>query len=272
MLKLLISAENAEFQIIHSLKNNRVKRSKLGEAFIEGIESIKQAINAGVVITRVIIREMDKLSDWAKTQIGILSKKFSDVKIIEMSDELFRKLSSKEELSEMLLTVKIKHYSLDDITEVYPFLLLIDRPSDHGNLGAIIRSANAFCVNAILLMGHGVDAHEAKVIRASMGGIFFTRLIHVESMEELSSFISAQKARCKMVIAGTDSGGDLSLSDVRLKRPIMLIIGNEAKGMSKSLKEVCNNIVSIPLKGNVNSLNVSSAASILIWEVYKNGG
>ena len=272
MLKLLISAENAEFQIIHSLKSNRSKRSKLGEAFIEGIESIKQAINAGAEITRVIVREPDKLSDWAKMQIDHLSGKFPKMKIIEMSDELFRKLSSKEELSEMLLTVKIKYYTLDDITDAYPFLLLIDRPSDHGNLGSIIRSANAFGVNAILLMGHGVDAYEAKVIRASIGSIFFTKLIAVESMEELSSFILAQKAKCKMVIAGTDSGGDLSLSDVRLKRPLMLIIGNEAKGMSKSLKEVCDNIVSIPLKGNVNSLNVSSAASILMWEVYKNGG
>ena len=171
MLKLLISAENAEFQIIQSLKTNRVKRSKLGEAFIEGIESIKQAINAGAEITRIIVREPDKLSDWAKMQIENLSGKFSKIKIIEMSDELFRKLSSKEEISEMLLTVKIKYNSLHDITEKNPFLLLIDRPGDHGNLGAIIRSANAFGVNAILLMGHGVDPYEAKVIRASMGSI-----------------------------------------------------------------------------------------------------
>ena len=72
-----------------------------------------------------------------------------------------------------------------------------------------------------------------------------------------------------MEIVGTDSQGDVSIKDCKLKRPIMLIIGNEAKGMSVKLREVCDKIIKIPIEGNVNSLNVSCAASIVMWEIYK---
>lgn len=265
MNKLLIKAENAEYQIIQSLKLNRIKRNKLREIFIEGIECIKQAIDSKIEITRIIVKDINTLSNWGKNII----EQYRDVKIIEMSSKLYNELTDKTNPAEMLITAKIKPDKIDDIQNENPFIILFDRPSDYGNLGSIIRSANAFNADGIFIMGHGVDIYEPKVIRASLGSIFFTKIVTIESMEILVEYIKAQKMKNNMEIIGTDSAGNVSLKDYRIKRPVMVIMGNEAKGMSIKLKEICDKIIKIPIEGNVNSLNVSCAASIIMWEIYK---
>jgi TrmH family RNA methyltransferase len=265
--KILINTENAEFQIIQSIKQNRIKRNKLNEIFIEGIECIKKAIESKIEITRIIIKNINTLSEWGKNTI----KQNGDAIIIEMSDKLFNKLSDKINPSEMLITAKIKQNTLSDINNRNPFIIVFDRPTDYGNLGSIIRSANAFNAEGLFIIGHGVDIYEPKVIRSSMGSIFFTKIITIGSMEILLEFIKTQKIKNNMEIIGTDSSGTVLLNEYRIKRPVMVIIGNEAKGMSVKLKEICDKIIRIPMEGNVNSLNISCAASIIMWEIYKEG-
>jgi TrmH family RNA methyltransferase len=265
-MRLLIHSENAEYQIIESLKLNRVKRAKARELFIEGIESIKQAIRAHVEISRIIITNSGAVSGWAKDVIA----NNRDAKIIEMAPELYNKLCDRNNPSEMLVTAKVDPVRLADLRlPEQPFILLFDRPSDGGNLGSILRSANAFNADALFVIGHGVDIYDPKVIRASLGSIFYTPTVLIQSLNEIETFIQTEKAKNNMTVLGTDSGGELSLPGLELNRPIMLIIGNEAKGISVALKALCDGIIRIPLTGDVNSLNVASAASIVMWEVYK---
>ena len=264
MSRLTISTENAEFQIIEALKLNRLKRNRLGELFIEGTECIKQAVNANLEMTRIIAVDMKNLSDWAKDLIG----KNKNAKIIEMSPELYNSLCDRADPSELLATAKIRQNTLKDISEKNPFIIVFDRPSDYGNLGSVIRSANAFGADGICIVGHGIDIYESKVIRASLGSVFFTKVIHVESMDILKEFIEKQKAANNMMVIGTDSAGEHSIREQKIAKPVMVIIGNEAKGISIKLKELCDIVVRIPMEGDVNSLNVSCAASIVMWEVY----
>jgi TrmH family RNA methyltransferase len=266
MSRFLISSKNAEYQIIEALKLNRLKRNKLHEIFVEGIECIKQAIRANVEITRIITRDIDSLSGWGKDLI----KKYGGVKIVEMPDELYNNLSDKTNPSELLITAKVKRNRLEDLNTEDPFIVVFDRPGDHGNLGSIIRSANAFKVDGILIMGHGIDVYETKVIRASMGSVFFTKVVTLDSMETLEGYIKTQRIKNNMEIIGTDSTGAVSIGDRKITRPVMVVIGNEAKGISVKLKGLCNKIIRIPTEGEVNSLNVSNAASIIMWEIYKN--
>lgn len=264
--KLLISAENAEYQVIEALKTNRTKRGKSGEVFIEGIESIKQALNAGTEITRIITA--GSISGWAA---GIIDKTGSEAKIIEMEDTLYRKLCDRGDPSEMLVTARIKPLKPGDLElPPKPFILVLDRTSDTGNLGSIIRSADSFGADAVLLIGHAADPWDPKTIRASMGAIFYTPPVQLESLQELAELIKSLKASAGIEVLGTDSAGATSLAAKSLKRPLALILGNEAKGMSLGLKELCDDVIGIPISGNVNSLNLASAASIFMWEVFKN--
>lgn len=264
---LRITAENSEYQIIESLKTNRTKRAKHKEIFIEGIESIKQAISSKIEITRVITTDLNKLSGWAQQLVANNNK----AKIIEMSEELYNKLCDREEPTEIVVTARITILSLDKIRiSKNPFVLIFDRPSDHGNFGSIIRSANSFNVDAVFIVGHGIDCYDPKVIRSSLGSIFHSQIVNIESMVQLTHWISEQKILNNIQIVGTDSTGSVSLINHKLITPIGLILGNEAKGMSISLKDVCDYIVKIPISGNVNSLNVSCAGSIFLWDVYRN--
>jgi len=266
MRKLSISAENAEFQIIRSLKLSREKRNKHNEIFIEGIECIKQAIASHIEITRIITADTENLSDWGK---GLIDKN-ENARVIEMPERLYGSLCDKTVPSELVVTAGIKRQSLGDISPDNPFFVVFDRPSDYGNLGTTVRSANAFCVDGILIVGHGIDVYESRVIRASMGSVFSTNIVCVESMDTLTEYIENQKTKNNMLVIGTDSKGEASLAAVKIKRPVMVIIGNEAKGMSVKLKDLCDKIIKIPMGGKVNSLNVSCAASIVMWEVFKN--
>ena len=120
------------------------------------------------------------------------------------------------------------------------------------------------------MIGHGIDYYDPKVIRSSLGSVFHSQIVNIESMDHLNNWISDQKVKNNIQIVGTDSTGTVSLMTNKLKTPIALILGNEAKGMSVGLKEVCDFITKIPISGNVNSLNVSCAGSIFLWNIYQN--
>jgi TrmH family RNA methyltransferase len=265
-----INTENAEFQIIQSLKLNRAKRAAMGEIFIEGIEPIKQALKAKLEITRIITAGAKDLSGWGQDLIS----GNTTAKVLEISGSLYEKLCDRANPSELLVTAKRSPLSLGELTRAWPekpFFLLFDRPGDTGNLGSVIRSFNSFGGDALFILGHGVDSYDPKVIRASLGSIFFTPPALLQSNEELNTFIADQKTRNGLKVWGTDSSGTIPLTQASLTRPLLLIIGNEAKGMSVALKQLCDGIISIPLEGEVNSLNAASAASICMWEVVRQG-
>ena len=93
--------------------------------------------------------------------------------------------------------------------------------------------------------------------------------MQIHSIEILTNWLTMQKQKNGLQTIGTDSKGSVSIRDYKLARPIALILGNEAKGISVALQRLCDYIVNIPLSGDVNSLNVSCAGSILLWEIYR---
>lgn len=265
MIMKKINSANDEFQVLLSLKTSRQKRNKHNEIFIEGIESIKQAlVSARVRLKRLMFSDSCKLSNWAENLIA--SGKFEEC--IRLREDLYGQLCDKNEPSEIAITAVVEHIHLETfVLPAKPFVLIFDRPSDLGNLGSIIRSANALGVDLVITHGHCVDHYEPKVIRASLGAVFHTPVIHIDSFQTIIDWLSKQKKKNSMLVAGTDSTGEYSITERRLQRPIALLLGNEAKGLSVRLKESVDIMLRIPLCGQVNSLNVACAASILMWKV-----
>ncbi|MCD4818964.1 MAG: RNA methyltransferase, partial [Candidatus Cloacimonetes bacterium] len=135
----IIRKSNDKYQIIKSLKQNRKKRNAFKEIYIEGIESIKQAISANVLVKKVIFADYDKLSNWAKEIIG----KMHYEELIQLESGLYKDLSDKTDPSELIITIKYEKIKIEEIElKPNPFILIFDRPSDNGNLGSLIRSAN----------------------------------------------------------------------------------------------------------------------------------
>jgi tRNA G18 (ribose-2'-O)-methylase SpoU len=262
-----ISTQNDLFQILFSLKTNRKKRSEHGELFVEGIEAIKQAVRGNWKIRRILSADFGRLSQWAQTFIRTQSQ----AELLQLTEPLYQELSDKEEPSEIMATVEMKRMDPSDVRlSDNPLILIFDRPSDQGNLGTLIRSANALGVEAVAISGHGVDPFDPKTIRASLGAVFHTPVVMIESADKLEGWLNGLKATCGLLVVGTDSEGDATLADSGIRRPIALILGNEAKGMSVRLKQYADRIVSIPLCGEVNSLNVACAGSICLWQIHAN--
>jgi tRNA G18 (ribose-2'-O)-methylase SpoU len=267
MKTIKISTKNAEYQIIEALKTNRQKRQSHREFFVEGTESIKQLLQSPFRLTRLIFRDYSALSSWARAVVDATTQ----AKRIEMAEVLFKELSDKTDPSELLVTVQKADFDLGSIAmNRESFVILFDRPSDLGNFGSVIRSANSLGVAAVFIVGHGIDCFDSKAIRSSLGAIFHTPIVQIESMAELIRWIDKWRKEIGLLVIGSDSTGEVAITDPRIRRPLALVLGNEAKGMSVALKEISDFIVSIPLSGQVNSLNVACAASILIWQINMN--
>jgi len=265
---LRITKANSTFQVLQALKENRSKRSELNEVFVEGVAAIKNAVRAGMSITRIVYHDHGALSDWARDLIAAHEK----AQPIWLEKTLFDALSERNDPSELLVTIERETLELEQVrVPAHPFVVVVDRPGNRGNLGSIIRSANAFGADLIVTSGHGVDPFDPAVIRASIGSLFFTKVCHVESSGKLQVWIGAVRTRHPdLAVIGTDSQSDLSLGEsAAVKRPLVLLIGNEAKGLSVRLQAMADRMIRIPMQGEVDSLNVACAASIVMYEVQK---
>jgi TrmH family RNA methyltransferase len=265
-----VTTENGEFQIIQALKLSRSKRAERGEIFIEGIQAVKMAVKAGLELTRIIFAGSGapELSPWGRDLI----RGHPGARVLAAAPPLYRKLCDRSEPLELLVTAEKKAADLGRLKlPPDPFILLFDRPSDAGNLGSTIRTLNAFGGDALFMLGRGVDPWDPKVIRASLGSVFFTPVVSLGSNRELEDFITEQKGRNGLRVWGTDSAGGVPLAGAALRRPLLLAVGNEAKGISAVLKQLCDGIIRIPLLGEVDSLNAACAASICMWELRRSG-
>ena len=251
-----------------AVKNNRRKRSERGEIFVEGVAAIDALVTAGLSVVCVAYSAERSLSRWAE---GIIES-VQPARVFVVTDELMSKLSDRTDPSEIIVIAKRPSHSLADIrASASPFFVVFDRPSNHGNLGSVIRTGDAFRVSAVVTTGHGVDLYDPTVIRASLGAIFTSPVAHEPSAARIEDWIGSLRAAYpELAVVGTDSSASVSLDDAALARPVVLFLGNEAKGLSERLRGLVDTMVSIPMSGVVNSLNVACAASIVMYEIARN--
>jgi 23S rRNA (uridine2479-2'-O)-methyltransferase len=261
-----IFSENNDFQHIDVLKRNREKRNKYKEFFIEGVKSIDYAIEYKWKIKMFVYSKEKPLSQWAT---NILENSKAETHF-EMPLNLLQKLSDKDEdYSEILAVVSIPDSSLSNIIIKKDMLVVVlDRPSSHGNLGTIIRSCEALKVDGIIITGHAVDLFDPKVVRASMGTFFAVPIIRVQSHNDLLPWFNRVKSEFNnFQIIGTTAKTDKLIDKVDLSNPMALLVGNETHGLSYNHKELCDMLVKIPMYGEITSFNVSCATSIFLYEI-----
>ena len=181
----------------------------------------------------------------------------SEYPTYEVTPEIMKRISSL--ISPPSVMAVCKHIVPNDIKGN---VLLLDRIQDPGNLGTMIRSAVAFGFDTIIASNDTVDFYNDKVVRGSEGMLFNINILR----GDLLSMISLLKEKGYFVL-GTDVERGHDLRKIK-KDNIAIIIGNEGKGMSMSIKEACDGFVKIPMNENCESLNAAVAASIIMYEVF----
>ena len=264
MKTIKINKENSQFQLLNALKTNREKRNKDGFLF-EGVRNINNAVKYKWKIKAFFYSSEKGLSNWAK---DILKNAQAEV-CYDLSKELLKKISNKDEVSELLVLAEIPKNDLSRIKTGGNLLVVIfDRPSSPGNLGTIIRSCDSFGVNGLIITGHAADAYDPEAISATTGSLFSLPIVRLSSQNELESWINKMRKKyLNLQIVGTDEKGDSTIYEFDFKKPTILLAGNEKWGLSIRYRELTDAMVRIPMEGSASSLNVAVATSIIISEV-----
>ena len=265
-----IYTENNDFQYIETLRRNRTKRNKTNTFFVEGVNAINQALAHQWVFEAFVFPNDIRLSNWAAEILQQSTAKTH----YEFPSELMKKISQKENTSELIAIIKIPPDDLDRIPKCEnPLIVVLDRISSPGNLGTIIRSCDAMGVDGIILTGHASDLYAPETIRATTGSFFAIPVIRMADPKNLIPWIAAIKQQFQeLEIIATSANAAISIETCDFKRPIILLIGNENHGLSVFYRELCDKTVTIPMEGSASSLNVASAASVILYEINRQRG
>jgi TrmH family RNA methyltransferase len=233
----------------------RAKERRDANAFVvEGVRLVEEAINTFWRFETVLYDE--SLSARGKSLVERLRS--DNVEVEEISPSLMKSLSETETPQGILAVLKLSHLP---ISESLNFVLIPDQIRDPGNLGTLLRSAAAAGVQAVLIPPETTDAFAPKVVRSGMGAHF--RLpIHSVTWDNIQAFIKG----LRVYLADMDGQ---SSWEADLRKPLALIIGGEAEGASEEVRKLATQKISIPMSGNVESLNAGVAGSVLMFEVVR---
>jgi tRNA G18 (ribose-2'-O)-methylase SpoU len=255
-----VTTRNASFQQWEALLTNRTKRHRAGEFLVHGVRPISLAVDHGWEIRDLIYPDRQALSSWARS---ILQR--SGARPVAMAAELVAELADKE-TAELIAVVAIP-----EPPEIGPdphlLAVVFDRPSTPGNVGTLIRSADAFGAAAVIITGHAADPYDPKAVRASTGSLFALPVIRADGHAEVLAWISRLRAGGLPVqIVGTDEHGTVDVADHDLTGPRVLLVGNETHGLSAGWREAADAMVRIPITGAASSLNAAAAATVVLYE------
>ena len=236
--------------LIRSVNNDRIKqlvrlkekkyRDNNNIFFIEGYDIVVEAYKNNLLKELYVLEGTDCSIDFPITYV---------------SRDVMKKISDMESISEYYGVCYKKREN--DIGER---IIILDGVQDPGNLGTIIRSAVAFSFDTVVISKNTVDLYNPKVIRSTKGMLFNVNVI----VRELGEFINNLDG---YVVYGTDVVDGNDIKDEEITGKIALVIGNEGRGMSKEIKELCDKFIYIGMNSLCESLNASVAASILMYEV-----
>ena len=243
-------------------------KSPIEESKIEGRNAVLEAFRAGKTIDKVYI--LDGCQDGPVRTIVREAKKHDTI-LNFVSKERLDQLSETGKYQGVIAVAAAYHYAeVEDLLERAaqkgepPFLILLDNIEDPHNLGAIIRTANLAGAHGVIIPKRRAAGLTPTVAKASAGAINYTPVAKVTN---LSNTIKELK-EAGMWFVCADMGGT-DMYDLNLTGPIGLVIGNEGDGVSKLVKEQCDMIASIPMKGDIDSLNASVATGVLAYEIVR---
>lgn len=258
-----VTRNNGQFQQWQSLLMNRTKRTQSGKFMVQGVRPINAAIKQQLEIDSLLYRT-GKLSDWATKLITSTQP----AKRYELSVELMKELGEKnEDVAEVLLIVKTPKNTLADVALKNlrsSFILVLDRPQNPGNIGAVVRSADSLGAAMVIVTGHAADIYDPKSVRASRGSLFALPVVTADSPLSITEWIKREKA--SFAIVGLSEDGNDLLWDCDLTKPTVAVIGNETWGLSKQWKDACTGFAAVPMQGTASSLNAASSAAITLYE------
>lgn len=252
-MREIVSKDNRIYKNCEQL-THRKYRDRLGRYLIEGENLLAEAVKTGADIQTVLLRRgCDRLP------AALVDKAFV------LDERLFDRLAQTETSQGLLAVVAKPTADKADFVQTPGNFIVLDRLQDPGNIGTIIRTADAAGYSLAVIMKGTADVFSPKTVRAATGSLFRMPVVFLDSVSELSEFTKA--AGKKLVATCFDT--QCYYFDVDLTDNIALVIGNEGNGISSEIIESSDIRIKIPMHGSIESLNASVAAGILMYEAVR---
>ena len=252
-----ISSKDNEFiKHVKKLKDKKY-RDQSNEYVIEGIKLVEEAINENAKIKQIVICE-----ECTKTQE--ISKKLmyeiASFDCIYVTENVFNNITEVKNPQGILAVIERKN-SENEINYNEDIIVALDGIQDPGNLGTILRTVDSIGLKQILVSKETADVYNPKVVRSTMGAIFRVKVIECEDLEKTLKQIKKHKYEIVVTSLQTNE----SIYDIEYNKKV-IVIGNEANGVSKEIQEMADKKVKIPMLGKTESLNASVATGIVLYE------
>lgn len=254
---------------ITSLQNPKIKQlvqlQKASERkeqqlfIVEGQREIFLAIQAGYDIKSIFYCNDYKNQRDVKYPLELEKL---DIELFDITNEVFDKIAYRENTTGLVALAAIKNTTLQDISlPEKPLIVVLENIEKPGNIGAILRTADAAGVDLIMLCNQQTDLYNANIIRSSVGCVFTNKIVNI-SNEEAFQFLKQHQ----VAIYTTYLEAAVSYHAINYKNPTAIVVGSEAHGVSAFWQQHADENIIIPMQGKIDSINVSTAAAIIIFE------
>lgn len=244
---------------IISVNNNLVKETvklqqkkyRTTEFLLEGEKCILEAINSGIHIKKIFVLE----------NYNIFSK-YDNLEIIETNETILNKISTTTTAPKCVaIAEKFEH----TWNKNFKNIILLEDIKDAGNLGTIIRTAKAFNFEAIILYGDTVDLYNPKCVRSTVGNLWKIPIFEINNFEILKNLL----IDFDIVATLPKTNNSIFLKDYKPKDKVALMFGSEANGLSNDLKKIATTNLTIEMNPQVESLNLSVSASVIMYKIFE---
>jgi len=250
-------------RLIKTLRESKAARFKNRCFIVEGVRNIEEVIDSAYDIRFVVLS--DGFLDSNDVFLGRLKKKISEDRLYKASNKSFTELADTVTPQGILAVINFKDAKLDNIIKDNFLIIALDKIQDPGNLGTIIRTADAAGADGIIVGKGCVDIYNPKVVRSAMGSIFHIPIVHTD---DLSKTLLEIKQRGGQVVT-THLSAKQDYYNVNFKTSTVIVMGSEASGVSQEISEISDKLVRIDMPGQAESLNVAVAHGIIVFEAVR---
>lgn len=259
-MQVISSKDNEIVKNVKKLKEKKY-RDLENKFIVEGVKLVQEAIEEKSNINLIVVCE-ECIND------GTISKellyKIAKYECIYVTEKIFNMLTDVK-APQGILAVITKKNANNEIDYTQDIIIALDGIQDPGNLGTILRTVDSANLKQIIISKNSADSYNPKVVRSTMGAIFRVNIIEVDNLAE--TLKQVQKNKFEVVVTALDTNNNIY--DIEYKNKV-IVIGNEANGVSKEVQDIADKKVKIPMLGKTESLNASVAASIMIYEYVRN--
>lgn len=262
----ITSFRNPRVKFLRSLRQRKY-RQREGLFLIEGIRIVEEALDNGAPVETLVCAPELLVSERARA----LVERVEPARRLALAADVFGGLSERDQPQGLAAVVRIQDLPLAAIPLAADLLVLVAyQLSDPGNLGSLVRTADAAGATAVIVVEPSADLYDPQAVRATMGSLFALPVVRLADGADLVPwYAQVRAAGLPLHVVATSAHGALIHFDADYRWPVVLLLGNESSGLPDPVRELADVTVRLPMRGRATSLNVSAAAAALVYEVVR---